>query len=435
MNAEIISVGSNLLKGQVINQNAAYLARQLTSLGMNVRRISMIHNKSEDLENLIKVAEERADFLVLTGGLGPSDEDITKKVISAHLDVPLVLDRPTEDRIITYHKNSDFTMPENNQLQALVLQGSSPIRNITGLAAGMFFQKAEKTYLLLPGPMDEMKPMFEEEARSLIIERLLREEEVATRSLRLYGVNERQVTAGLEDLLEGETNPFIGVYTKDEQVEVEITARADSMNEAKKNADEVEEEIEKRFEKYVFSHQSEALSDVVKDLLKEEGKTVTAAESLTGGAFLSALSSELEAGSIFNGGIVTYSSDVKHSVLGVRKKTIDIFGVVSSQCAIEMAEKSMKMFDADIGVSLTGVAGPSSLEGKIPGTVWIGIAQEGKETFAKQYHFAFKRNRNRTHAVLSAMNLVRLVLLDEPIDKKVFWDDKFHGDETKEEQQ
>lgn len=424
MNAEIISTSSPLLYGQEVNRNVAFLARELTAMGVFVGQTVTVPDDSERLKAALETAESRAEIIFVIGGLGPNEEDVSKLTISEYLEVPLALDNETEDRIISYHQNSDFKMPKNNQLQALILMDSIPLHNVTGLAAGFFYKDEKHTYILLPGPFDEFKPMFIENTRPLIIEHLLNDLVIETRKFSLYGLTMTQVKEKLNDLIAFEGNPFVGVYFEEEEIEIQITGRAKSKDKAGKMVAEFSEKIADRVSDYIFGEDENRLSHVVKNLLKEQGKTITAAESLTGGAFMDMISAEPESSTITEGGIVTYSENIKNGALGVTKKTLENFGVVSPQCAIEMAEKAMTMFEADIAVSLTGVAGPASHDGQIPGTVWIGVAQEGKETFAKKFHFGYKRIRNRKNSVLSAMNLVRLSLLNETIEDQVFFDDE-----------
>lgn len=424
MNAEIISTSSPLLYGQEVNRNVAFLARELTAMGVFVGQTVTVPDDSERLKAALETAESRAEIIFVIGGLGPNEEDVSKLTISEYLDVPLALDNETEDRIISYHQNSDFKMPKNNQLQALILMDSIPLHNVTGLAAGFFYKDEKHTYILLPGPFDEFKPMFIENTRPLIIEHLLNDLVIETRKFSLYGLTMTQVKEKLNDLIAFEGNPFVGVYFEEEEIEIQITGRAKSKDKAGKMVAEFSEKIADRVSDYIFGEDENRLSHVVKNLLKEQGKTITAAESLTGGAFMDMISAEPESSTITEGGIVTYSENIKNGALGVTKKTLENFGVVSPQCAIEMAEKAMTMFEADIAVSLTGVAGPASHDGQIPGTVWIGVAQDGKETFAKKFHFGYKRIRNRKNSVLSAMNLVRLSLLNETIEDQVFFDDE-----------
>lgn len=416
MKAEIISIGTELLLGQVVNSNAAYLSRELALLGIEIYHHTTVGDNPKRLIEAIKTAESRADMVVLSGGLGPTKDDITKKAVSEYLDIDLVLHEESEDKIITFHKNSHFEMPENNQLQALILKDSIALTNDNGLAAGMFLEKGDHSYILLPGPPDELEPMYDKHLKSVIVDRLLEEKALVSRVLRFFGLTEAQLADKLDKIIEAQDNPTIAIYAEDGELTVRLTAQESSEEKCNKLIDEVEKKIMKEAEEYFFGYGEKRLSDVIKDILIEQKKTITAAESLTGGAFLSSISSDLAAGSIFEGGVVTYSAEKKNQVLGVRKKTIEKYGVVSAECAIEMAEKVKDLFDADIAVSLTGAAGPSALEGNIPGTVWIGIAKENGESFAKLFHFAYKRNRNRHLSVLNALDMVRRVLTDLPID-------------------
>ncbi len=433
MKAEIISVSNDLLNGKTQDQNVAFLTRRLTHLGIEINKSVMIADNQNNLLEAIEAAEKRVDLLVFIGGLGPNDNDITKQVISEYLDVPLVLDKPSEDKIITYHKNSDFKIPDNNQKQALVLIESIPIRNATGLAAGMFYQNNEKTYILLPGPFDELKPTYEETVDGLLKTELLKEEQFETRFLRVFGFSGAELNERLEEYLSQEDFPIVDFYEMNEEFEIEITTKSTNKDEASEEADRLQEEIKKRLSKYVFAEDSRSLKETVRTLLIENDLTVTAAESLTGGEFLSAFSSLEGAGEVLAGGMVTYSTEVKNEKLGVSKEITDKYGVVSAQCAIDMADKAKAMFEADIGVSLTGVAGPSSLEGEIPGTVWIGIAKDGMDSFAKKFHFAYKRNKNRKLSIAAAMNLIRQVVVNEHIAQKVTMDDKVHDEKEGEE--
>lgn len=419
MRAEIISIGKDLLLGQVINTNAAYLSCELTLLGIEIQYHTTVGNHSARLKEAIKQAESRADILILSGGLGPAKDDVTKKVVSEHLDIDLVLDDESEDKMITFHKNSNFKIPENNQLQALILKDSIPLTNDSGLAAGMYLEERDHTYILLPGPPDELQPMFNNHLKRILVDNLLDEKVLVSRVFRFFGLAKEVLTDKLDNLIEDQKKITIVVYAEKGEISVRLSAKEDTVDKCNAQLDKIEEEMKEQVGIFFFGSGEEHLLDVVKDLLIHQGKTITAAESLTGGAFLSSLSSDLSAGAFFEGGVVTYSADKKNHILGVTKKTIKKYGVVSPECAIEMAEKAKEMFNSDLAVSLTGVAGPSALEGNIPGTVWIGMAFENGKSFAKHYHFAYKRNRNRDLAVLNALELVRRILLDLPIEETV----------------
>lgn len=420
MKAEIIAVNSHLLRGQVTNENASFLARELTPLGISVDRSVMLKDRAEDLKEALELAKKHSDLIIITGGLGPDKNDITKKTISEFLNVPLVLDNETQNRIISYHQNSSLDMPEYNQLQAMILMNSTILENITGLAAGFLYTQEDTTYLLLPGPFDELKPMFLERAYPLIVEEILDHPFLKTKKYSVYGLTLAQLNERLSSLIQYEENPFVGIYFDRDEAEIQITARARTEQEAEKCLKETSEKVKERIGDYIYGEDEKRLAHVVKQLLKEQGKKITAAESLTGGSFLDVISSEPESSEIFEGGIVTYSEHIKQNVLKVTKETLEKHGVVSPQCAIEMAENARQLFEADLAISLTGVAGPASLEGEIPGTVWIGLAQKGEETFAKKFHFGYKRDRNRRNSVLSALNMARLALLENPIENQVF---------------
>lgn len=420
MKAIIISVSSALLEGSATNTNAAFLARELTALGFEITESLMIHDDEDKLLQVVEEAEKEAELIVLVGGLGPDDNDIVKTTLAKHLDQDLVLDEDTQNRIMTFHKNSSLVMPKNNQLQALTLLNSTPLVNVTGLALGMFYQSETHHYLLLPGPADELEPMFTQNARPILIEKLTDKPCISNRIIRLYGLTMAQAYQDLSELMTTIGNPIIQLYPSDIEIEVQLTARADTQEACHQLLAKAEKQVEDQIGEYIIGYGTDNLPNVVRLLLKENDLKLTAAESLTGGAFLSEMSSLFEAGLILDGGIVTYSDAIKNQALGVTKKTIETYGVVSAECAIEMAEKALKMFEADLAVSLSGVAGPSSLEDEIPGTVWIAVAFKNQTSFARKYHFGYKRNLNRRHSVWSAFDLVRKVILEEEIPDLVY---------------
>lgn len=424
MRAEIISIGTELLLGQVINTNASYLSRELASLGIEVYHHVTVGDNPQRLIEAVTYAEKRVDLIVLSGGLGPTEDDITKKTLAEYLKVELVLHEETEDKIITYHKNSDFEMPENNQLQALILAESKPLMNETGLAVGMMLSKDNHHYVLLPGPPDELEPMVENYLKNELVQHILEEQVLVSRVLRFFGLTEAQLANKISSVIKEQSNPTIAVYANDGEITIRLTAKAKNDDEGNEMIDQIEKDVMSLLSDYFFGYGEKKLSEVLKELLIEKKMTITAAESLTGGAFLSALTSGKSAGLILEGGLVTYSADKKNKVLKVTKETIDKYGVVSAECAIEMAEKSRKLFGSDIGVGLTGVAGPTSLENQIPGTVWIAVAFKDKKTFAKHFHFGFKRNKNRRFAVLNALDLVRRTLKNLSIENKVYYGEK-----------
>ena len=422
--AEIISIGTELLLGQVVNTNAAFIARELAPLGIEVYHHVTVGDNPKRLKEAVKDAESRAELILLSGGLGPTEDDITKQTLSDYLDTELILHEETEEKIMTYHKNSDFLMPANNQLQALMLAGAKPLKNDTGLAIGMIMDYGEHHYVLMPGPPDEFEPMVLNHLIPELSARILDNQVLVSRLLRFFGITEAQLAKKIEKTVRAQTNPTIAVYADEGEITVRITAKAETEEVGKREIDKSESKILKDVSAYFFGYGEKRLNEVVRDLLLENHLTITAAESLTGGAFLSSITSDKSAGAVLEGGIVTYSTNKKRDVLNVSEATLTNYGVVSPECAIEMAEKSRGMFGADIGVGLTGVAGPGSLEDQIPGTVWIGISYKDQTPFAKQFHFGGKRNKNRHLAVLNSHELVRRLLLEEPIENRIFFDEK-----------
>lgn len=419
MNAEIIAVGTELLMGQVVNTNASFLSRELSLLGIDVYHQVVVGDNPKRLLEVIQVAEKRSDLVILSGGLGPTKDDITKQVLAEHLNKKLILDTSTMDKISNFFENSKRVMTENNRLQAMVIEGSTVLKNETGLAAGMLLNQDKQAFLLLPGPPSELEPMFIKEVRPLLMDGRPNENHLVSRVLRFFGIGESQVAAELDDLIEEQKNPTLATYAGKHEVTLRLTANGSTEEACHFLLDKVEAIIQQRIGGYFYGYgEDRRLVNIVTDLLNEQNLTLTAAESLTGGSFQHLITSVSGASDYFKGGIVTYSNDAKTTILGVTKKTIEEFGVVSAECAIEMAKKAQEMFDTDLAISFTGVAGPDKLENKEVGTVWIGIAT--KETaFAKEYHFGKGRENNREKSIMSGLDLIRRVLLDLPIEQKV----------------
>ncbi|MGX7419671.1 competence/damage-inducible protein A [Carnobacterium gallinarum] len=418
MRAEIIAVGTELLLGQIVNTNAAFLSQELAGLGINVYHHVVVGDNPERLERVLQEAESRSELIILSGGLGPTKDDLTKQTVANHLKRQLVTDTTTLEKVIAFHEHSNRPMAENNKLQAVVLEGSIVLKNSTGLAAGMFLQNEKTIYVLLPGPPNELKPMFLHEVKPLLLANMDKPELLISRVLRFFGIGESRLVTILDDLIEKQTNPTLAPYAGVHEVTLRISANGATEEACIQLLNTMEAEIQKRVGSYFYGYGDETnLVESVVNLLKEHHLTITAAESLTGGEFQSSLASVSGVSEVFNGGVVTYSNESKSKLLNVSEKTIAEAGVVSEACGIEMAEGVRKLFNTDIALSFTGVAGPNSLEGQAVGTVWIGIAQKGKPSFAKCYHFARNRNSNRQQATLSGLDLVRRLIKQLPLDE------------------
>jgi len=398
MNAEIISVGSELLLGQIVNTNAQFLSRHLAEMGINVFYQTVVGDNSVRLLSTIQKAEERADLIIFTGGLGPTRDDLTKETIAAHLGKKLVLNDEAFKGIRQYFLRIGREMTENNKKQALVLEDCLVLPNENGMAPGMFVKSKNKFYMLLPGPPKEMQPMFEKYGRPAILNVLDRQESIVSRVLRFFGIGESQLETEIEDMIMNQTNPTIAPLAGDGEVTIRLTAKHRSKETANEMIDKVEKEILNRVGEYFYGYGQTTIAAELVQKLKQQNKTIACAESLTGGLFQSMITAVAGASAVLKGGIVCYTNEAKEHLVDVSKKTLDTFGAVSEQCAKELAENVRKKLNADIGISFTGVAGPDSLEENPPGTVWIGISEKGKESKVVLLKLAGDRNqiRNRT---------------------------------------
>lgn len=414
MKAEIIAVGTELLLGQVVNTNATFLSEELADLGIEVYYHTVVGDNPQRLERLLVEAESRSDLLVLCGGLGPTEDDLTKDTVAKHIHHALAQDEQALTRLHEFFKFSKNKMTENNLRQTLVIDGGIAVQNPTGLAVGTLITKNETTYLLLPGPPNELKPMFHQNVRPLLEELFPQKEQLMSRVLRFYGIGESQLVTELKELIDTQTNPTIAPYAKENEVTLRLTTKIASETEGQSLLDNLESKIMNKVGEYFYGYGDDnSLVNVVVDALKKYGKTVTAAESLTAGLFQSTLGDVAGVSEVYKGGFVTYSAGTKEHFLEIDPAMLEKEGTVSEACAIAMAEQARKRTDADFAVSFTGVAGPDELEGQPAGTVWIGIAQKDQPTVAVLQHFNRDRTYIRQSAVMKGLDLIR-----RAVDKK-----------------
>ncbi|KAB2335490.1 competence/damage-inducible protein A [Bacillus mesophilum] len=399
MNAEIIAVGSELLLGQIVNTNAQFISRQLADVGVNVYFHTAVGDNPNRLKSAIEIAEKRADLIIFTGGLGPTKDDLTKETIARHLNTDLQMDDDAFTSIEKYFNRTGRPMTENNKKQALILNGSEVLPNEHGMAPGMIYKKDERLYMLLPGPPKEMEPMFLKFAYPSLRSKLGSSEVIASRVLRFFGIGEAMLETEIEDLIDGQSNPTIAPLAGDGEVTLRITAKHADLQVAQQLIDETEEKIRKRVGEFIYGYDDSSLMEELIKLLKEKELTIAAAESLTGGMFQQEFTSIPGAGSRLKGGIVCYTNEVKANILQVKEETIQTCGVVSSECALEMAENAAKLMNADVGISFTGVAGPDELEGHPVGTVYIGLYQKGKKTKVEKLNLGGSRAANRIRSI------------------------------------
>ena len=399
MNAEIIAVGSELLLGQIVNTNARFLSKNLADLGVNVFYHTVVGDNPDRLKKAIAIAEKRSNLLIFTGGLGPTKDDLTKEAIATYLDKTLVMDQQALQSIEDYFSRTGRIMPKNNKKQALVIEGCKVLPNDHGMAPGMVYESENHIYMLFPGVPKEMEPMFLTYAHPYFSNKLQVQERIVSRVLRFFGIGESQLELDIEDLIDAQTNPTIAPLAGNFEVTLRITAKDQSETKATTMIDNIEKDILDRVGEYFYGYDETSLMSEVSKLLQEKQLTISVAESLTGGMFQKELTAIPGAGNLLKGGVVCYTPEVKQNVLNVKKETIANHGVVSSQCAKELAENVAEIMKSDIGISFTGVAGPDALEGKPVGTVYIGLSIKGKPTRVEKLNLGGNRTNNRIRTV------------------------------------
>ncbi|MBU5264924.1 competence/damage-inducible protein A [Bacillus atrophaeus] len=409
--AEIIAVGSELLLGQITNTNAQFISKGLAEIGINVFYHTAVGDNPERLKQVIRIAEERSDFIIFSGGLGPTKDDLTKETIASVLGRPLVLDDEAFQSIEDYFKKTKRTMSPNNRKQALVIEGSDVLANKFGMAPGMLIEHEARLYMLLPGPPSELHPMFENEAKPLLLEKLGSNEKIVSTVLRFFGIGESQLEADLEDIIDAQTNPTIAPLAADGEVTLRLTAKHADESETERLLKETEAVILDRVGEFFYGYDDTSLVKELSKACKEKGMTLSSAESFTGGLFAEWLTDLSGASQLFAGGVVCYSNEMKQHTLGVKPDTLQQFGAVSKECAGELASGIKRLTGSDIGISFTGVAGPEGQEGHAPGHVFIGIFADGKEE-VHEFNFAGSRTGVRKRAAKYGCHLI-LKLLEQ----------------------
>ncbi|MGY3837415.1 competence/damage-inducible protein A [Bacillus atrophaeus] len=409
--AEIVAVGSELLLGQIANTNAQFISKELAEIGINVFYHTAVGDNPERLKQVIRIAEERSDFIIFSGGLGPTKDDLTKETIANVLGRPLVLDDEAFQSIEDYFKKTKRTMSPNNRKQALVIEGSDVLANKFGMAPGMLTEHEARLYMLLPGPPSELHPMFENEAKPLLLEKLGSNEKIVSTVLRFFGIGESQLEADLEDIIDAQTNPTIAPLAADGEVTLRLTAKHADESETERLLKETEAVILDRVGEFFYGYDDTSLVKELSKACKEKGMTLSSAESFTGGLFAEWLTDLSGASQLFAGGVVCYSNEMKQHTLGVKPDTLQQFGAVSKECAGELASGIKRLTGSDIGISFTGVAGPEGQEGHAPGHVFIGIFADGKEE-VHEFNFAGSRTGVRKRAAKYGCHLI-LKLLEQ----------------------
>ena len=373
--AEILCIGTELLMGDIINTNAAYLAKELAGLGINLYHQSVVGDNPERLRQSLQLALKRADIVITTGGLGPTYDDLSKETIAACFGRTLVMDEDSLTRIQAHFLRLGREMTDNNKKQAMMPQGCVIFQNENGTAPGCAIEgngKLEgKTAIMLPGPPREMKPMFEQQVKPYLLKDS--DTRLVSHTMHFFGIGESMLEDRLRSLMEKSLNPTVAPYAKTGEVQLRVTARVKNGEDPNALLEPVMEQIRQMVGEFLYGVDVGDLQTAAVRLLTEKGLKVAVAESCTGGYLAKRITDVSGSSKVFECGICSYSNRIKHQLLGVSERTLEEYGAISEQTATEMASGVRKLSGADIGISVTGNAGPTADEGKEVGLVYIGV--------------------------------------------------------------
>jgi nicotinamide-nucleotide amidase len=409
MKAEIISVGTEILLGEILDTNSQYLAARLPPLGIDVYYISEVGDNLQRLAETIGRARERSGLVLVTGGLGPTEDDLTREAIALSLGEETYVDAETEQRLRAFFASRGYSFPESNVKQAMLIPSAQTIPNPRGTAPGWWVEKDSRIIVAMPGPPAELQRMWEVEVAPRLA-RLLSGEVIVSRTLKTIGIGEGQLDEMVSPFLKSQ-NPTVGVYAKLDGVHLRLTAKAPTQEAAQDLIQPMEEELRSLLGDAVWGADDDSLEGVIGAMLKERRLTVATMESCTGGLLASTITDVPGSSDYFKGGYVAYSAQMKMG-LGVSAELIEKHGTVSDEVAADMARAARDRASADVGVAVTGVAGPDELEGKPPGRMHVAVdADVGPQSISYMYYQG--RAATKRRAVTSALGLLRRALLAE----------------------
>ncbi len=413
LRVEILSVGTELLMGQIANTNAQYLSRKLPEIGLGVYYHSVVGDNPERLRKSLFLALDRADVVITTGGLGPTQDDLTKDTVAAALNLRMEVHEDSRKRIKDYFEKNGRVMVESNYRQAYFPEGCIILENDMGTAPGCAIETRrdgkEKIVIMLPGPPKELIPMYEKSVMHYLGSKTVCH--LRSKFLRIAGVSESRVEEMILDFVNNQTNPTLATYAKDGIVTIRISANDENGAKSEDLINADVEKICKIFGSKLYTTENEEIEEALVRALKENNITFATAESCTGGQIAQMITSVSGASSLFTSGFVTYANIAKEKMLGVPHEMIEEFGAVSKETALEMAKCAAEISGADLAVSVTGCAGPEGMEGKPVGLVYIGVKYGAYE---KAHEFMFSGNREKirtlaaTNAIFLALEAIRL---------------------------
>lgn len=404
MKVEIVTTGTELLLGEILNTNVQYLSRKLNSMGFDVLYQTTVGDNPQRMRAVLEQAMERADIIITSGGLGPTRGDITKETVTELCETESYLDLDTWGRIDAFFRRKGIPCPNNNDKQAYVPLGAEILENEVGTAPGIWLEYKGKTFILLPGPPSELTDMCEKQLWPRMLQRFSAQGIILSRTLHLRGVGESRVAELLDGLIVEQSNPTIAIYARYGEILVRLTAKAADSAEANTLLDASEQAVRACVEQYVYGVDEASLAACLGQELLAQGKTIAFAESCSGGLASSMVTDVPGSSEYLLGSVVTYTNMVKQRLINVQQETLSRFGAVSRETACEMAVGVRKLLGSDLGVSITGNAGPSASEGKPVGLVYIAVATENV-VYCQEHHFTSTRTENKLRIALSAISM------------------------------
>lgn len=405
---ELISVGTEILLGDILNTDAQFLSIELAKLGISVIHQSTVGDNRERLLTQLKEAADRSDIIILSGGLGPTPDDLTKEVCCEFFGKKMFLHEPTVEKIKTYFSTKGMKMAQNNLKQAMLPKDCVIFPNDNGTAPGMAIEKDGVHILVLPGPPRELKPMFRNCAVPYLMQ--FSDRIIVSHNIRTFGIGESLMAERVNDLFDAE-NPTVAPYAKDGEALLRVTAMARTKEEAENLCKPVINEIKNRLDGFVYGVDYTCIEEAVIEKLKEKHMKVATAESCTGGLIAKRITDVPGASEVFDCGIISYANEIKHRVLGVSEDDLNKYGAVSEPVARQMAQGALKVSGADIAVSVTGIAGPDSDSTNKPvGLVYIGLADRDNVWVRELRTSRKDRSYNRYVSASNALNMIRLYI-------------------------
>ncbi|WP_317367086.1 competence/damage-inducible protein A [uncultured Tyzzerella sp.] len=407
MKAEIFSVGTEILLGEILDTNAKYIASELANMGIDVFYKTSIGDNEKRLLDAIDIAYKRADIIISTGGLGPTDDDLTKETFAKYFNKKLVTHKESLENLKSYFVDED--MPLSNLKQADLPENAIVLVNENGTASGCIIEEKNKIAVILPGPPKECIPMFNKQVKP-ILEKYT-DKVLVSKNLNLCGIGESNASEIIRDLMLSSKNPTIAPYAGNNEMRFRITASGKTKEEAQNILKPTVDKLYSIFNEYIYGEDDDTLQEVVVNKLIENNITISTAESCTGGLLASSIVNVASASKVFLNGVISYSNESKVYELNVCKEDLEKYGAVSEQVAIQMAEGIRKKSNTTIGISTTGIAGPTGGTDKKPvGLVYIAISIEGRDTFCKKLMLKGDRQKIRDKTVhICFSNLLKLI--------------------------